>query len=650
MANPGPSNPAQQQFSTRFRGYDPAEVDERFRALSDTVATLRREQEHLTARLEQVGERDVDFAVFADELGQILQTAKDAADGLRRRATEEVSAWRAEARIEVDDQRRDAAADAESLRRDAWTEAEMLWNQAKTEIRRKLDEGEREALAIVGQAERDAHRMLSSARRESEEQLRLAKMESERLLVEARTQHEEIVDAARKAADASQERARALEVRRTELLDELETVRMTVARLESDLDAKRVALVEAAQQAAPEPEPEPEPAPEPKVRFVPGVEDGKEWPENIRIIPAGKRQEDAGVDASEMAAEVRRIRTEAETPDVAEEPAADVAEQPAKTRIDTLEVEPVENGPGDAAEPTGEAAGPGEEIDESNGSDPEPSTEVPAGSPEPDDIGGLFASLRADETPAVVVEPDEPGGDGATDDPVPVAADEPSTDALIAAPLTFDGDAADYRDQLLLPITNRILRSIKRQLTEAQNIALEEIRVTEGDWEPDVAELRERVHGDLVIVVQEAFAAGYGAVEQLTGAAVGRPKPKKSDIADHGPAFAKALAAQLAEAVGEASGPRAASAALSRAYRGWRTDEAERRVRAAARGAFHKGMARALAIAKAPALFWSVSGRGCPDCREMVEHGPVPPERGFGPDGVLPPLHDGCACTVVPGN
>lgn len=640
MANPGPFDSA--RFSHRFRGYDPAEVDEHLRAVEASLTELRRDRDHLTARLEQVGERDVDFGSFAEEIRQILQAAQDAADGLRRRASEEVAVWRDEAKAETDAQRSQALSDAEALRRDAWVEAESLWMGTQEGARTRTDEAEREALAIVGQAERDAHRMLSSARREAEEQLRLAKMEAERLLVEARAQHEEIIDSARKTADAAQERARALEVRRTELLDELESVRTTVTKLESDIDEKRAQLLAAAEEPIVEPEPASTDAP-----AKAGEREG--WPsENIRIIPAQPKHVEVSesIDASDMADEVRRLRDSASTETTAEVPVADPPADPAAA-ADGASTEPEPHDESDLVtiiEPqpdSGSEPGQAETSTEME-AEAEPVPEVLELAPQAsgDDLGGLFAALRS--------------GDDEREEPVqvPRASDStestPERDRVGAMPVAFDGDAADYRDHLLLPITNRILRSIKRQLTEAQNLALEEIRVTDGDWEPDAEELRERVHGDLTIVVQESFAAGYAAVEELTGASVGRPKPAKADIDDHAPAFAAALAEDLATVTSEASGPRAAAAALSRAYRAWRTDEAERRVGTAARMAFHKGLARAAKVGNVPALFWSVAGRGCPDCRTLAEAGPVSPGQGFGPDRVLPPLHDGCSCAVVP--
>lgn len=54
-------------------------------------------------------------------------------------------------------------------------------------------------------------------------------MEAEKVQAEAHARHDEIIELARRQADASQERARALEQRRQELLTELETLRSSLA-------------------------------------------------------------------------------------------------------------------------------------------------------------------------------------------------------------------------------------------------------------------------------------------------------------------------------------------------------------------------------------------------------------------------------------
>jgi hypothetical protein len=99
------------------------------------------------------------------------------------------------------------------------------------------------------------------------------------------------------------------------------------------------------------------------------------------------------------------------------------------------------------------------------------------------------------------------------------------------------------------------------------------------------------------------------------------------------------LAGQLEQVVGDAGDDtgREVGAAVSRVFRGWRTDEAERRVTDLAASAYHDGLRATLAGGE-HRLGWVVAGRGCARCREAAAD----------PEGSAPPLHPGCGCTLVP--
>ncbi len=648
-------------FSTKLRGFDTSQVNDYVTSQSTRITELMRERDALLSRLEQMGETSIDFNSFADELRHILEAAHQAADTLRNRATSEVTAWRDSAQKEIEQSRREATEASENLRRDAWIAAETLIEQSQDESKAALEGSARESLAIVGKAERDAHRIQSNARRESEEMMRLARMESERLLVDARARHDEIVEQARTQADAAQERARSLEVRRVELLTELDSVQVAVARLEDDLKRKREEL-----EAVP-------PAPtfvDSSVKVVTPSEDAAPtWDkEGIKLIPAQKRVEapdSAPIDASEMAEEVRKLKA-APPPAVADPAEFSIIKIIPAKHDEPDEPELVEESDDVGIEDASESLVSESEEPKAPDSDEE-TAETPQvlEAPEPDPVevvnvvqedalGGLFAALRETaETPIVIVPESDPPGEGvdATGEPEPTEPNgiiEPEIVRTRVVAVEAPGDALELRDHLLLPIMNRVLRDIKRQLTEAQNIALEQMRVAEDEWEPNVADLTERVHGDLTIVAQESFAAGYEAAESMTGQSAGRPKSRKADIPNVSGEFAEAIAADLVIAASKGDGPRAAASAVSRAYRAWRTDTAERRVRSIARAAYHRGIARALVTTDAPSMVWAVAGRGCVECRTIAEAGPVAPDAGFA-GGIVPPLHKDCSCTVVLG-
>ena len=86
---------------------------------------------------------------------------------------------------------------------------------------------------------------------------------------------------------------------------------------------------------------------------------------------------------------------------------------------------------------------------------------------------------------------------------------------------------------------------------------------------------------------------------------------------------------------------------MSRVFRAWRTDEAERRLRAIAYRAYHEGVIAALAALELPAVTAITEGRRCPECPAAT--GAVWDPAGDLPDGViLPPAHPECATTIVP--
>jgi hypothetical protein len=188
----------------------------------------------------------------------------------------------------------------------------------------------------------------------------------------------------------------------------------------------------------------------------------------------------------------------------------------------------------------------------------------------------------------------------------------------------------------LLPVTNRTLRNIKRQLTELQNLALEELRHSEGSWRPDASTMIEHLRPDVVVLLSESSSMGHGAAEEMLGQSLPRSSVQVKEAASE---LAASLIQQL-EAVMESARnqpSRELAASVSRVFRGWRTDEAERRVTDLAADAYHRGIVATLA-SQGMAAGLVVSGRGCVRCREAAETG----------DEVIPPLHPGCGCGLAP--
>jgi cell division septum initiation protein DivIVA len=590
-----------------LRGYDPGEVDRTVASLREELDRIRGERDRLAARLAEVGDRDLqaEFEAISREVGEVLEAARQAADALRQRAAADAARWRSEAIAEAEVTRRQARADAEQLRGDAWTTAEELLGQSQREARRIVDEAEQEALRRVGEAEREAHRLIVNARREAEDLVRAAKMEADRLVSEASSRHDEIIETARRQAEVAQERTRALEQRRDELKRELESVREALAAMEVELDERRERLGLSVESQERPPEPHWEPGE--TVRVV----RANESPATGEMVLEGEEvePEELGPEIRVLSAEEVRKRRGEETPPAPLPPEEQpVAEEPADTHFEAEAAPP---------EPTEETTEPEEPVIE----------EADVDKARFDELAGLFARLRSPD-PAVKAE------DRATEEATEEHAEPPAA-PLPPRPAGSDSEAFDLRERLLLPVTNRALRNLKRQLTEEQNLVLEDIRLRELDWEPSAEAVAERVNADLVVLVAEAFAAGHAAAEELTGSSLKRPQaPRETEFSGFAAALAEELRHVREEALAVGQGARQLSAAVSRVFRGWRTDEAERRVRDLARSFYHRGLAESVGEVR-----WVVGGRGCATCRAAAEE--------EHPTGV-PPAHPECACTVVP--
>lgn len=515
----------QAQFRTAFRGFDPAEVDAMLQAAARRLEEIDAERRQLATQLQESPPKNLEaeFDSVGREVSAILQSAREAAESMRERASLDAARWRSEAMEEAEVTRKEAAADAEALRRDAWVTGSELLEQTIAHAEAIRADAERDVLTVMGEAEREAHRLTSSARREAEDLVRNANMDAEKIAADATTRRDEIIDSANRQSAAAQERTRALEQRRDELLEELENVRSTLTRLEGSLEEKREAL----DLTAAEPS---------SVRVVhPPAEAKKQWElgETVRVI---HQDELPGPEqpAPDEVIEEMTARRPTETP----EPAAEPLEPEPETGSE-MEVEPV-----------------AEEHPE-----PEPVPEPE--SPPSDELDALFAKLRS-------------GSDEAPAEPAP-SSEEAEPEGNEEGPIEDEGtDWIEIREERLIPITNRALRGVKKAMTEVQNVALDSLR-TDDHWTPDEASIAEAVHAELVAVWAESFAAGHAVAEQMTEAKLKRPPtPESNADRDFGGDFAAAVSLALERA---GDGPRERQSAASRVFRVWRSDEAERRIR-----------------------------------------------------------------------
>lgn len=541
------------EFRTTLRGFDRDEVNSFLRSIAEWVDWLEGEREKLAAQASETSNRDLEeeFEKIGREVSSILQTAREAADSMRERAALDAARWRSEAMEEADAKRKEATSDAEALRRDAWATGSELLAQTAAEAKRMREQAERDVLTIQGEAEREAHRLTSGARREAEDAVRTARMEAEKMTTDAAKRRDEIIDSANRQAAAAQERTRALEQRRDELMDELENVRTTLSHLEGSLEEKRESL-----------------------------ELSKDESTSVRVVPSSQPPVDP--DQWELGETVRVVRSEDEPPEHIVD--IDLPDQDLEPRV---EIEPipvtrpsVEVVPGrtasirDSEETVAEeATAPAEEL-------PPPPDSEPIEAPGRDEVHALFEALRGGgHVEAAGSEVAEQDTEPPTKEPEPAEAES--------------HDWIEDRDTRLLPITNRALRGAKKSLTELQNIALDGLR-TDDDWQPDEAVIRETLQAELIAVWAESFAAGHSVAEEMTESKIKRPPTPPAGSVPH---FAEALAASISSALDESDdAPRARQSAVSRVFRVWRTDEAERRIRELAIRAYELGVERSVEI------------------------------------------------------
>lgn len=579
-------------FRSALRGADTSEVKRFLEEVAQGVEALRQERDKLSARLGEFGDQDLksEFESVGREVTAVLDAAREAAESMRERAGADATRWRSEAMAEVERTRKEAKNDAEALRGDAWTAGSDLLNQATVEAKRMRESAERDAITITGEAEREAHRLVSGSRRESEDLVRAATMEAEKITADAKKERDSLLDQAHREAAASQERTRALEERREELMAELEGVRAALKQMEGTLEAKREDLNlstsrDSSVRVIPSPRSTPaEPADQPAVTWTPG--------ETVRVIRGDSPEPTPEPDPPQS-----------DLPPVDTVPAEELGPEPEPPQPEppASEEAPVADIPDEATEPV--------VADE---------PEAPA---REDEVGALFASLREPGQPAPTQETTEP------------AAPEPAETPTSGAPQIITADHyIEERDAILLPITNRALRGVKRAVTEAQNIALDGLRTDTG-WKPDEASISETLRADLITLWAESHAAGHERAEALVGSKLKRPSTPSTDSPE------VIVADLVADLEGEMSsagtGQRELQSAASKVFRAWRTDEAERRVRQLSLSGFHRGLAGSLSGRQ---LTWVASGTPCTACRAAAA----------GPAASLPPVHPGCECTVAP--
>jgi cell division septum initiation protein DivIVA len=607
----GPDSLVPKGLPSARRGYDHHAVEQLLRRAREAWAALQEQHRRLLAEIDRAGGLEYlarDLGSVGGDVGRLLADAQEASRGLRERARSDSAARLAAAVVEA--RRLVAEAEAQSfhLRADAWTAAEGLLHDAEEAHRVGLAAADAEVLLIRAEAEQEAYRLVATAKREAQDITRGARFEAERTVLEIRAQPERILPV------------------------EVEPVVESAPPTEP-------AAGRARRRRGPVP-------PEPTREDV------------IRVIqpPGARRPAEAGLDPASygdaMAAEVEALRVTDEVEAVRVEPAP----APAPAAPTTPGPEPEEASP-----PTGEVewaeAAPAEAAPEELAEETAPSEA--AAVPVAPAVEELEAPVPAVEPAATTVpQPPAPRHPHLDDLFSRLRRSAPAADrpAAVAAPIaeqvaaprsaTPRPDPLDLRERLLLPVQNRALRRVKEGIVELQNVALDSLRVT-GSWE-GLSAAEATLEAALDPVTEEGAEAGAAAAGAFTGGEGTAPviTARSGTLVR---AMASDLAGQVKAAVagGSGAGPLEVAAAVARVFRAWRSDEAERWVRAVAYAAYHDSLLAGLAVSGVGSVAPVAAGLLCAEC--PAGRGEAWDPAGHPPAGTRrPPARPDCICTVAP--
>jgi DivIVA domain-containing protein len=511
------------RFDVVRRGYDRQQVEQFLDGVADDLDRLSRAASDLGQGDVAIGVEDPEALArelhsIGTDVAAVLEAARSAAEGMRVRASGDAETWRSKAETTSEKMVDAATEQSQSMRAAAWNQGSSLLSSAVAESGSLVAEAKEDSLFVRAEAEREALRLTGDAKRDREEKIRAARLEAEQVLESARTESSGVLSAATQQAELAQERARALEDRRSELLAELEGARASIGQLESEIESRR-------QELAPEPEEE---VPIDELSHH-GVDSG-----SVRIVAPSRAVTLEPVDPDEFIAEVEALRSGTSLTAVSvPEPEPEPDPEP--------EVETVLVATPESTEPI---------QDETPAVEAPPVQAAPATKPASpgDEIGSLFASLR--------------------DDALETESTPPSTPPTKKATVTEDQATPQPEPPLsnestLIPVQNTALRVIKRSLVDLQNETLEHLR-NDDTWMPDRG-FTDRFGPPFAEMAYVLTGSGDAAMGTAFGA----------DLHD-------AVSAAIDRTRGAGAGEREVASSASKVFRTWRSDDAERRVVAAA--------------------------------------------------------------------
>ena len=662
----GPEEVGRRTFAHVFRGYDPTEVRNYLRRVSDELGVARERQrhlEHLLADAQKVVAAPpppLDEASLTNALGEetarVLRTAREAAADLKAKAGENVQrvlqqAHEDAARIREEAEgihdvkmaeamhaaeaiRSEARADAEAAAARASSESEAAIEAAREQARQMLEEAKEIRAKVLGDVvrRRNVARVQVAQLRAGRERLLDAYRMVRETLDEVTVELGRAEDEARLAAERAGQKASA------ELAPDADA---EIAALDPELLGEPVSVDLAAAEPEPalavegiEPEPEPTTAEAPAERGEgTGNETSPEPEPEPEPAPAPEPEPEAATDAEEAAAA-----------DQLPEAPLDIVEPPSDIEAVRIIVPAVEEAAADE-DPAAAEASVAEPAPEP---EPAPAPGPPEAGDEAAPVDELFARIRAGRAEAVAraqqVLAETTHADGApANGSAPTTTQEDPAGALLRA-----------RDDVLEPLEAQLAKRLKRAMQDEQNDVLDRLRVHKGrpslgDVLPEAAAqgaryrdlaqplLEEAARAGAVTTGTSSVPAGLGLLVAELAEAVTGPLRTRLDDA-------------FAAAAREEDDVNATTERVGAAYREWKMQRIERLA------GDHLAAAHALgafaAAGEGALLRWVVCDLDgpCPDCDDNALAGPTSRGAAFPTGQLHPPAHAGCRCLLVPAS
>ncbi|MCH8992278.1 MAG: DivIVA domain-containing protein, partial [Acidobacteria bacterium] len=222
-------------FRLTLRGFDRGEVDDYLEQVAAYIGALRQQLHQAgVTELEPGATSDAaaEYSATGDEVARILKEARAAADAMRSRAAADTAEWRHEAETETRRALTETEAAVVQARQSAWDTSTEMLDQVVAQCEAMLASATESALLVRSEADRESSRLLTDAQRESEALVRSGREEAERLVNTARRESDKMALGSRHQTDAAQQRVRALEERRAELMGELEHTQKVLLGIE----------------------------------------------------------------------------------------------------------------------------------------------------------------------------------------------------------------------------------------------------------------------------------------------------------------------------------------------------------------------------------------------------------------------------------